>query len=492
MKNRSRMQRSPRRRRGFAIILTALMLVWVIPMVGLVIDVGVMYSIKARLTAACDAAALSAARSLSTGSALADQEYAARQRAETFFMANFPAGTLESNNRQVTVTVAETQAKVRTVQVSGSAAAPVYFMQMLGSNRTIVSAMGEASRRDVNIMLVIDRSGSLQTAGACDDLEDAARVFVGQFANGRDKIGFLTFGGDCRLDYPPTKNFKQSPSASEELDKLFPGGCTGWTGSAQALWMGYKALEQANEPGAQSVLVFFTDGMPNTLTADSKVRVDSSGGGPRSRCWDWENGVAENDAAWNPANQFYRGYISNSGDGVRSHMAPPIPVTAGPALVDIPYGFSGGAKPAAQDCFYRTSSSAPEDIAYYPTADMYGNQTNTGYKPVDVITGGSYDGFLRRDLDATRLNAAINAVDHAAVRIRNKELNSNMPVTLHVIGLGGTGAAEHELLKRIANATDSPTHNINAPTGEYIFAPTPAQLMAAFQKVGSETLRLSK
>ena len=78
MLNRNRLHHG--RRRGFAVILSALMLVWIIPMVGLVIDVGIMYSIKARLTAACDAAALSAARSLSTGTGLLDQEAAARNR----------------------------------------------------------------------------------------------------------------------------------------------------------------------------------------------------------------------------------------------------------------------------------------------------------------------------------------------------------------------------------------------------------------------------
>ena len=490
MVNRNRMKRG--QRRGVAIILSALMLVWVVPLVGLVIDVGVMYSIKARLSAACDAAALAAARSLSTGTAIADQEAAARQRAETFFKANFPLGTMESNNRSVSVEVAESQSKVRTIRVSGSAAAPVYFMQAFGANRTIVSAMGEASRRDVNIMMVLDRSGSLESAGACDDLEEAASVFVGQFASGRDRIGFLTFGGNYRVDYPPTKNFKYEPSATSELDKLSPGGCTGSTGSAQALWKGYQELQSVSEPGAHSILVFFTDGQPNTLTADWKVKVDTSHG-PRSRCWDWENNVPESNAAWNPVNQVYRGWIISGGEGIRPHLAPPMPITPQTAFVEAPNGYAGPAKAAADDCFYRTNKyDAPRDIAYYPTTDLYGNRTNTGYKPVNLISGGPYDGFLNSNDQPTRLNAAINALDHAAVRMRNKELNPNMPVQVFCIGLGGAGAAEHELLKRIANTADSTSYNSNAPTGEYIFAPSPAQLMAAFQKVGSETLRLSK
>jgi Mg-chelatase subunit ChlD len=491
MSNQTRLAQGRRRRKGFAVILSALMLVWVIPMVGLVIDVGVMYSIRARLASACDAAALSAARSLSTGTSLADQEAAARNRAETFFRANFPEGTLESNSRTVSVSVSESDLKVRTISVSGSAAAPVYFMQMLGAARTVVNAVGEASRRDVNVMLVIDRSGSLETAGACDEVEAATRVFVNQFANGRDKIGFLTFGGSYRVDYPPTKNFKQSPSAADELDKLYPGGCTGTTGSAQALWMGYKEIEKAAEPGAHNILVFFTDGKPNTITADWKVKVDA-GGGTRSRCWDWEHNVPQSNAAWNPVNQTYRGWIIDNGEGIRTHLAPPMPAPRQTDIVDIPNGYAGPAKPTAQDCFYITSQRGTQDIAYYPTTDLYGNRTNTGYKAVDIVSGGPYDGFLRPDLPATRLNAAINAVDHAALRIRNKELNPNVAVQVFAIGLGGAGAAEHDLLKRIANTSDSTSYDDKAMTGMYIFAPTPAQLMAAFQKIGSEVLRLSK
>ena len=151
------------------------------------------------------------------------------------------------------------------------------------------------------------------------------------------------------------------------------------------------------------------------------------------------------------------------------------------------------AKAANQDCYYLSQASdTHRDIAYYPTTDLYGNRTNTGYKPVQLISGGAYDGFLRPDDATTRLNAAINAVDNAGARIRAKELNSGMPVAVYCIGLGGAGAAEHELLKRIANTADSSSYNNSAPEGEYYFAPSPAQLMAAFQRVGSETLRLSK
>jgi hypothetical protein len=86
----------------------------------------------------------------------------------------------------------------------------------------------------------------------------------------------------------------------------------------------------------------------------------------------------------------------------------------------------------------------------------------------------------------------VNAVDSAAQRIRNRTLNPGIAVTTYVVGLGGAGAAEHEILKRIANAKDSSSFDSSAPTGLYLFAPSAAQLGTAFAVIGSEILRLSK
>lgn len=489
-------------------ILTALMMIVVIPIAGLAIDAGIMYAVRARLASASDAAALAAARSLAAGNTLADQEAAAQARATAFFRANFPEGTLETTNNSVTVSVSETESRVRKVTVTGKASAPVYFMQLLGFPRTLVSAVGEASRRDVNIMLSLDRSGSLNDNGGCIKLDEASRAFVGMFANGRDRVGFVTWGGSYRVDYAPTKYFKQSPSASDELDKLYPGGCNGWTGSAQGLWVAYQQLVSVAEPGALNVIVFFTDGRPNTISADFPVKTLSNGGS-KSRCWDWERNVPYTDASWNPVNQVYRGYIAagwtfynSSPAGIQILEAPAMPVPYEPGVVDIPHGYTGTAKSLSQDCGFRTKQwSSPadtgwlatNDIPYLPDRDLYGNRLNTSYKTVNVWSGGDYNGKIRPDTFTNRLNAAYNVVDDAASRIRAKTLDSSISVMIYAIGLGSLLTdEEHTLLKRIANTEDSPIYDANAPKGMYIAAPSAAQLNSAFQKIASEVLRLSK
>jgi Mg-chelatase subunit ChlD len=121
-------------------------------------------------------------------------------------------------------------------------------MQVLGVARTHVGATGIASRRDVNVILVLDRSGSLEAADACDDVESAATAFTSLFANQRDRMGMITFGGAYRLDYAMTKSFKQAPRLTDQIGVLDPGGCSGWTGSAQALWKGYEQLVALTNP----------------------------------------------------------------------------------------------------------------------------------------------------------------------------------------------------------------------------------------------------
>ncbi|MEZ5355993.1 MAG: VWA domain-containing protein [Bryobacteraceae bacterium] len=493
--------RSTRRRKGFAIILTALMLTFIVPMVGLAIDAGILYSVRARISAASDAAAMASARALATGLTIQDQEASAIARAQAVFAANFPTGSMETSAPTVGAIVEEVNNVTRRVTVSAGVTPPVYFMRYLGwgsAGKTLrVNVIGQASRRDINLMMVIDRSGSLQSAGACDDLEVAAQAFTNLFANQRDRLGLITFGGSYRLDYAPTKFFKTSPTLNSEIGKLYPGGCAGWTGSAQGLWQGYQELVNLNEPGRLNVILFFTDGQPNTITNDWVLDVNGTPGNTdMTRCYDWEHGKYYYQSGYDPSNLRYRGYIAqdiNSGntDGVRGHEAGPMPAND-PGDVTIPVGYSGSAKSSSYDCWWRGSGGTvvERDIPYYPDTDLYGNSM-FGFKSVTTWTSGPYAGKVRYGSGTTGINAAKNAVDNAAQRIRNKVGNPNLTTMIYAIGLGGVGEAESDMLERIANDRDSAIFDPNSPEGLYVYAPNPAALNEAFVRIASEILRYS-
>ncbi|MFN7924752.1 MAG: vWA domain-containing protein [Bryobacteraceae bacterium] len=493
-----RIQNPQFRRKGFAIILTALMLTIIIPMVGLAIDAGMLFAIRARTQSAADAAAMASARALSVGLTIQDQLNSATARAQTYFDANFPSkAMMTGTTRTVSILVEEVPVRTRRVSVTIDVTAPSFFMRYLPGGAaplTHVRVMGQTSRRDVNVMLVVDRSGSLQNSGSCDDLESASIQFTQQFANQRDKLGLITFGGNYRVDYAMTRNWNDAPTIATELGKLYPGGCLGWTGTPQALWNGYQQLLAQNEPGVLNVILLFTDGNPNTITAEWPLKLSSTTEtANKTHCYDWGHTKDYTQLGWNPSGQKYFGYIArdiNSWDGIRPTNAAAMGAVVDPGTaVAIPVGYTGSAK--STDCWYRSSSSNVKyDVPYQPDTDYYGNSLY-GYKStLTYPVGHPYAGKIKIWDDTTANNSAFNATADAATRIRANA--SNLAVVIYTLGLGGVGAAENELLLRVANDKTSPIFDSSKPEGLYVYAPDASQLSSAFARIAAEILRYNK
>ena len=286
--------RHSNREKGASLFIAIAALVWVvIPMLGLFIDLGILYSAKARLQAAVDGAALAAARALNLGSSTTLQAASAQQNAVSWFYANFPPGNWNTNNTvmntsTVVVTDATAPAYLRQVTVTATTNVPAWFMQWLGFKFTTLAVTGTASRKDVVAMLVLDRSGSMcsingaypnQPCGAndgtpCAAMITAAKNFTGAFAEGRDQIGLLTFSDGYYLDQAPTTNFQtllgysntdssgNPQSGAGDIDNIT---CAGGTGTPAAISMAYNQLYQVAEPGAMNILMLETDGLPNTV-----------------------------------------------------------------------------------------------------------------------------------------------------------------------------------------------------------------------------------
>src|SRR5690606_22203564 len=149
----------------------------------------------------------------------------------------------------------------RTVSVSASVNSPAMFMRVLGFTDMTIQAEGRASRRDVNLIMVLDRSGSLQQTDSCEPMKAAARNFVRQFAPGRDRLGLVVFHTGVYRAFAPSMNFR---SGSPNLESLISDiRCAGNTSLAQGLSVGYQDLRDLAEPGALNLIVLFTDGLAN-------------------------------------------------------------------------------------------------------------------------------------------------------------------------------------------------------------------------------------
>src|SRR5262249_37196670 len=87
-------------------------------------------------------------------------------------------------------------------------------------------------------------------------------------------------------------------------------------------------------------------------------------------------------------------------------------------------------------------------------------------------------------------NAALNAADNAAKRIRAQ--TAMPPITIYTIGYTGNGGVNSTLLKRIANTKDSTSYTGSEKMGLYIEVTSADQLNSAFKAVASDMLRLAK
>ncbi len=184
--------------RGVALVLFTLMLAFVIlPMVGLAIDGGVAYFAHERLVAAADAAALAGARALNIGLTVDSQADNVENIATQYFYANFPSGLLNSINATVSVPApVQTSYHTVQVQVQVSAVVRLYFLSLIGHPTISLNASAQTSRRDVNIVLALDRSGSM--GQVCQVMKNDAENFVSKFVNGRDTVGLITFMGNAK------------------------------------------------------------------------------------------------------------------------------------------------------------------------------------------------------------------------------------------------------------------------------------------------------
>ncbi|HEX3748535.1 MAG TPA: vWA domain-containing protein [Bryobacteraceae bacterium] len=579
------------------VMFTVMMAFVLIPMVGLGIDATMLYSVKVKLQTAVDGAALAAAQSLSAGLTLTAQEAAATLTADEFIRANFVTGTSagsggywgaynlnDSNCTGSSATTAGTPTgtgtqitygnsgncvviyqddtnKVRSVSLAASVQVPLIFMRLLGFSTGTVTSTGTASRRDVVMVLVLDRSGSM--GAELTAVQAGATYFVNQFAEGRDKLGLVLISGSAYVAYPPADWGLNPPTGATGPDTNFRGSTEtpnmittignmvsgSNTGTAEGLMLAWKELQAVNEPGALNIIVLWTDGAPNGITADfnnSSTSALKSGSGC-SHTNDGTNGQYPNAVATNSMLGWFAqwggyAYNSNATNGIRQRAQTSttgMTVTTWAKLASP--GTSGGNEAllsttsgAANGCNYATGTSVSSTINI-PSVDYYGNSTQgssvapytqSDYKQSTLLwnnssancekgaggTGGvpltltgTLSGGLAPSGNACQVGlASWNAADMAAKQIHADATLTPIIYTMGYAGsVSGSGGIDTVLLERMANCNPgkpcSPgganavntVYKSTIPSGMYIQVQTVDDVTPAFQILLSEILRLS-
>ncbi len=249
--------------RGAVLIIFGLLLIVLIGFLALGMEVGRWYLVRAELSKGVDAAAMAGAKNISNPYVTVDTIV------QEIGKENFPAGYAETPGAGAGSILFTTKTiDSKNVKVTGNVNAQAILARLFGLNQIPAQSEGVGQKNEVEIMMVLDRSGSMDGT-PLRDLKTAATSFLDYFkeTQDKDKMGLISFATGVTVDQPLTTNFV---SAMETKIKAM--NATGATNAEHAIDQadGIQGFtDQTGIPGdkrKQQYLIFFTDGHPTAFT----------------------------------------------------------------------------------------------------------------------------------------------------------------------------------------------------------------------------------
>jgi len=264
------------------LITVAISLTVLFAMLALVIDIGLAYAERRRMQNAADAGALAGGQVLINGGTDAEiaatiQQYVTENGAQSFQAFYVPSG------QQVGTGYKPPDATG--IQVIAETTFPTIFAGLVGLDTITVRASAEGGYAPLDIMLVIDRSGSMDDDSHCSvgywwwcnwnpwycwwcggtwliqpltDAKIAANYFVDLNNPELSHIGLVSYSHYATKDRVLTDNFA---AVKASINALSANGCTN---AADAIKKARQELTgPRNRPHAARIIVFLTDGLPN-------------------------------------------------------------------------------------------------------------------------------------------------------------------------------------------------------------------------------------
>jgi hypothetical protein len=249
--------------RGVFAVIFALMLLVLLGFMALGVEAGRWYLVRAELSKGVDAAALAAARNIGGN---VDPVVLANE----FGNENFRHGYLDTPGSGVgDVQFNATMPTANRVNVTGNVHATPILARLFGVGQIPVNATGAAVMRDVEILMILDRSGSMAGAKMAA-LQNAATGFLQFFAATQetDKMGLISFATTVSLDRPMGINYVAP--MTNAINAMTAVGATNHEDALDRARTAGGFTDQTNTPPADrrfaQFVVFFTDGMPTALT----------------------------------------------------------------------------------------------------------------------------------------------------------------------------------------------------------------------------------
>ena len=481
----TRQARTYRSEAGVAMIHMAVFLPMLLLFTGLAVDSGRAYLVKAQLSKAVDGAALSAARNLNGGNP--------KGEAAKVFNANFPSDFMGATfvtdpntapDFYEKITIEETG--VHVVTIKATATVPTTFMRLGSFNEVTVSSASEATRRLVDLSLVLDVSGSI--GAAWPSVRDAARSFIDAFDANGDRMALITYSYGARvLDQMPAGFGFDKVKLKADVPNSLPGGTTSMAEGLYRGWDEVRAVTAGQQAGLR-VIVLFTDGsgnvFPGMLDGSGNAKGVFSGDFPKvlpdpsnattntpslQGLYDTQTGAQSPNWLFTPPNwnsvNTYAGlqYLPNVSSHTH-HRSSGIPGNF--PLQSNSLKVNGVAQSAKRGL--RNYNPAP-GVGKYP-AEVF-NIRNAATNLAEIIA------------DAARSDTS---GDH---RIRIFTIGMGQLVKMN---LGTIPESSESVLMRIANDKKSADYNSDQLEGKYYYAQTASDLGPVFQQLQNQIIRLSK
>jgi Flp pilus assembly protein TadG len=286
------MKRITDNQRGAFVVIFAVALLVILGFVALGIEGGRWYLVRAELAKGVDAAALAGARNIS------NPFVTATTLAEEFGRENFEAGYVGTPQTGAgAVRFTATMVESDKISVTGNVNATATLARLFGIDTIPVAAASVAQKKEVEIMMILDRSGSM--AGTkMTALKNAAKSFLAHFqgTQDKDKVGLISFASTVKYEWDLGLNYYTGANLAK-IDNMIASGGTnmgsafdaadGWTDSTTTVSAGNVIssaagttphtgfTDQTGVPGSsrvQQFAVFFSDGQPTCFSGNFRYR----------------------------------------------------------------------------------------------------------------------------------------------------------------------------------------------------------------------------
>ncbi|ASL47511.1 hypothetical protein bAD24_III08955 [Burkholderia sp. AD24] len=437
------------RQRGSVSIIVAVSLIALLGILGLAVDSGLGYMVKARLDAATDGAVIAAGEAVTRGNNQTQQTANAQQAATAFFAANYPAGFLGSTVTAGTPSIVFNAGTV-TIGMTATASVPVTFMHTLGFKLLNVSSSSQAIRKTLDMAFVIDTTGSLNVSGVPAAVRANAIAFLNNFDVTNDRVALMHFAYGTVVDVPfngNTRGFNRTLMTTDINAYTFGGS----TNSAEAVWNARNQLNTViTQPSSLRVIVFFSDGAPNSFASYFTTNQSSCNNTPAT--------LASPDTAGTMTGLYNMNALSQ-------------------ALNSPCYQNNATRLVTAMPKWYNAHNVNEQIFPIWPV-------TTPRAVPNGNITYVNVNRASRNLLEAMAAQARIEGT-YVFTLGYGPEL---------VQPEGPDNELGSDVLKCMANTPDSLArcYNPAQPVGVYCYAATPNDLMPCFTQLASQILRISK